>query len=416
MESALIRRWWTGLGRWEKVAAVVWLATLAGLLIHAQLVPVGKGSVYPDYYWALKRWLHGADTYPALSMGLDVRNYRYSPLVTALLAPLGLLPVKAGELLWRLLCIGSLLGGLALWMRDALIPVVNRSQKAILLLLLFPLVIGNVYNAQANILVLGLLLLTTSAVLRERWGLAAACAALAGFFKVYPIAMGLLLAGIYPRRFLPKFLIALAIGLLVPFACHHPAFVARQYGLWLQYLKGEDRSLWPLDITYANLQLLFRVWLVPISSESYRLMELGAAGLVASLCVAARRLGSEPRRFVSFTLDAALCWMTAFGPATETATYALLGPALAWAVLGSRLAGRSAWARWLYLTSYGVLLSTQILVLIAPRIFHAYRVLGPQPFAALLFLLVRSLDHFLGSQQASDTATGTDPAPAARAA
>jgi len=416
MEFTRAPRWWAGLGPWERLALVVWLATIAGVLIHSQLAPVGKGSVYPDYDWGLQRWLRGADTYPALSMGLDVRNYRYSPLVTATLAPLGLLPIKTGELLWRLLNIGCLLAGLGLWMRDALTPVLNRSQKAILLLLIFPLVIGNVYNAQANILVLGLLLLTTSAAVRQRWGLAAAGAALAAFFKVYPIAIGLLLTAMYPRRFFPRFLVALAIGLLIPFACQHPAFVTRQYGLWFEYLKGEDRSLWSLDLTYVNVQLLFRVWFLPISNESYRLIEVSAGVLLASLCASARRLGGDPRRLLSFTLDASLCWMTAFGPATETATYALLGPSLAWAVLGSRLASRPVWVRWLYLASYGLLLSTQLLVMVAPKVFHAYRVLGPQPFAVLLFLLVRTVDHFLESRLVGDSAASDDAAPAARAA
>lgn len=410
------RHWWLGLGRWEKLAGCVWLTAVAALVTNSLLAPAGKGTVYPDYYWALQRWLRGADTYPHVSMGLDVRNYRYSPLVTATLAPLGLLPLRAGEVLWRLLLVGCFMGGLSLWLRDALAPPANRSQKAVLLLLIFPLAIGNLYNGQANILVLGLLLATLSAVTRQRWGLAAACAALATLFKVYPIALGLLLASMYPRRFLPKFLVALAIGLLLPFLCQDPAFVARQYGLWFQYLRGEDRSLWSLDITYANLQLLFRVWLVPISGDSYRLIELGAGVLLASLCVAARRIGGDQRRLLSFTLDAAFCWMTAFGPATESATYALLAPSLAWAMLGSRLAGRPWWTRGLYVTCYGLLLSTQMLVLVAPRVFHAYRVLGPQPFTALLFLAVRTLDHFLESRRAPYSAAISHPAAAARAA
>jgi Glycosyltransferase family 87 len=415
MEWLQTRRWWGGLGRWEKLALSVWLAAVAALLVNCLLAPAGRGSVYPAYHWAAQRWLHGTDTYPSPGAGPDVQEYRYSPLVTATLAPLGLLPLKAGEVLWRLLIVGCFMGGLSLWMAEALTPSANRSQKAILLLLIFPLTIGNVHNGQANLLVMGLLLLTLFAVLREHWGLAAACAALAAFFKVYPIALGLMLASIYPRRFLAKFLVALLIGLLVPFVCQDPIFVARQYRLWFEHLRVEDRSLCTLDMTYANLQLICRVWLVPISSACYRLIELGAAVLLASLCIAARWLGGDPRRLLSFTLDTACCWMTAFGPATESPTYMLLAPSLAWAALASRAAGRSFWVRGLYLACYGGLLSTTILVLISPKLFHAYRVLGPQPSFALLFLVVRVLDHFLTSERIGVRAT-TAPVSAARAA
>jgi len=254
-------------------------------------------------------------------------------------------------------------------------------------------------------------------VSRERWGLAAACAALAAFFKVYPICLGLLLASMYPRRFLPRFLVALGIMLLVPFLFQSPAFVARQYGIWFEYLRTEDRSQGSLHHTYVNLQLLFRVWLVPISSDGYRAVELGTAIVLALMGVASRWLGSDRRLLLCFTFDVACCWMTAFGPATESATYILLAPALAWAVFRSRQPGRLSWVHGLYLTSYGLLLSSQLMVLLVPpRIFHAYRHMGPQHIAALLFLAVCTLDHFAGLGRERATAASSQASPAACAA
>ena len=42
--------------------------------------------------------------------------------------------------------------------------------------------------------------------------------ALATLIKGYPLALALLLAGLYPRRFPLRYLAALAAGLLLPFA------------------------------------------------------------------------------------------------------------------------------------------------------------------------------------------------------
>lgn len=416
MERIPARRWWSGLGGWEKLALVLWTVVVCGLITKSLLAPAGKNSVYPDYHWALERWCRSADTYPNGTVGNVACNYRYSPLVTATLAPLGLLPLKAGEVLWRLLIVGCFLAGLSVWMRDVLPQPIGRSQKAILLLLVFPLIIGNVHNGQANLLVLGLLLVSLSGVSRQRWGLAAVCAALATFLKVYPVALGVLLACLYPRRFLPKFLVALAVGLVVPFLFQDPAYVARQYSLWFEYLRVEDRSHLAVAGGYVHVQMLFRVWLVPINRESYRLIELAAGTLVASLCIAGRLRGDDQRRLWTLLLDLACCWMTAFGPTTESSTYALLAPSLAWAVLGSRLQRQPFWARGLLTTCYLALLSAQIVVWFPRWVFDSYRVLGPQPLAALLFLTVRIVEHFLVSARAVGSTTPGLPAPVARAA
>lgn len=387
------RRWdWAARGPWERWALSLWGITCLIVLALVLLTPSGKRSVFAEYHAAAAFWRSGHDTYTngvGTQLELIQRdgkyNYRYGPPVTAALVPLGLLPLKAGDVVWRLLNVVVLLAGLALWSKHVLPGTPTPERQAVLLALILPFVIGNIHNGQANLLLLGLLLVGTAAVGVERWNLAAVCLALAVFLKVYPLALGLLLAVLYPRRLLPRLGAALALGVLLPSLLHDPGYVWRQYALWFAYLGVEDRTHIAWDCVYVDVQLLCKVWLTPIDTTTYRGLEVAAGAILAVLCLVGQRLGWERRRLLTFTLGVGLCWMTAFGPATEAATYCLLAPVLAWALLQSRQQETPAWITAVLLASLVLLLSSQIVVWF-PGLYKSYRFLGPQPVGALLLL------------------------------
>ena len=213
-----------------------------------------RDTVYPIFAEAGRRWLAGGDLYEPVA-GLDA--YRYSPLVAALLVPFGLLPDGPGGLLWRLAGSAVFCGGLAWWGRAVLPPALTRGQRALLFLLPAPLTFGNVHNGQANVLIVGLLLLAVAAVARERFNVAALCLAVACLFKVYPIAVGLLLAALYPRRLAPRLGLLLAAGLLLPFLLQRSGYVAAQYAGWVEHLAQNDRQLRPRALWYRDARLLW---------------------------------------------------------------------------------------------------------------------------------------------------------------
>lgn len=379
MKFDLLRRW-RGLDRWERLAVMVWAAILLAVCGRGVLQPRSH-SVYPIYAGAAERWLQGEDLYQAIP-GYDY--YRYSPLVAVLFVPLHLLPDAAGGVLWRLLNAGVYLGCLAWWSRVALPVPLSRSQRALLFLLVVPLSIGSLNNAQGNALVLGLLLATTAAAATKRWNLAALCIALACLFKLYPVALGLLLAAVYPRRFAPRLAGALAVGLLLPFVLQHPGYVADQYVRWTDHLVSYDRHSAQAGAWYRDALLLTRVWLAPLGRQGYLVMQLVAAAGVAGLCLAARRAGWPARRLLALLLGLGCCWMTAFGPATESCTYILLAPSLAWALIQAWRDRQPRWVRALLLASLALLWLSQAAIWFPkPRRLHE---LGAQPFAALLFL------------------------------
>jgi hypothetical protein len=309
-------------------------------------------------------------------------------------APLALLPEHLGALLWRLLNAGVFLAGMACWARMLLPPDLGRDRQALLFLLALPLVVGSINNAQANALMTGLILLALAAAASERWNWAALGIALACVLKIYPVAVGLLLALVYPRRFTVRFGAALALGVGLPFLLQDPAYVARQYAHWYCALQADDRSAWDLRSSYRDLWLLIRLVGLPISRHAYLIVQLGAAGMVAALCWWQARQKAKQRVVLNTILGLGACWMTLCGPATESCTYILLAPTLAWAVL-------EAWHRpdapapgpsrpwrcglvWTLAASYAVFLSSFVATWF-PGVARLHA-LGTHPLAALLLL------------------------------
>jgi len=242
--------------------------------------------------------------------------------------------------------------------------------------------LGNLNNGQSNPLMLGLLLLAVTGAAAERWTIAALGVALASLFKGYPVAIGLLLAALYPRRFTLRFALALAGCAALPFVLQRPDYVAGQYASWFDHLLHEPRYGW-MEAWYCDFRLLCRVWFVPLGVHAYLAIQLVTAAGIAAVCLAAQRGGWAPRRVLSLVFGLTCCWITVFGLSTESATYILLGPALAWALVEARLEKRAPATRALLVCSYGLLVTTQIAAWF-PGMVQRVRELGSQPFAGLL--------------------------------
>jgi hypothetical protein len=365
--------------RWERGAITVWTALLLFFCVRALLWPRAH-SVYPIFSTAARNWMAGTDLYKATG---EFDIYRYSPLVTVLLVPLASLPVWLGGVLWRILDVGVYLAALTWWSRAVLPRILTRTHRAMLFLLVVVPSIGSVINGQSNLLVMGLLLAALAAVTEERWNLASTLVALACLFKLYPIAVGLLLALIYPRRFLVRLVAALIVGFALPFVLQNPAYVARQYTDWAQQLQEDDRQGRPRELWYRDFRLLDWMWGRPLTSRSYLIVQLTAAAGIAATCGYAARRRWPERRLLRLLLSLSCCWMTVMGPATEPSTYTLLAPSLAWALLEAWLERRGLFRRGLLVASYSLLVAYHVAGWFPVKI--AFRNAGPEALAGLLF-------------------------------
>ncbi len=402
-----------------RIAVVLWAIGVLVISVRVFLQPT-KHSVYPTFAQAGRDWLARAELYGKSTVAVD--QFRYSPLVAASFVPFAVLSERAGNLLWHWVNVGVLLGALVWWVRVALgvhdsgrLRSANsgrlrsadsgrlRSRLAWILILVLPLALGTMNNGQSNALVLGLMLAAVAASMERRWGLAALTLSLACLFKVYPIALALLLVVAYPRPLTWRLVVALAAGIALPFVLQNPAYVTEEYLAWLRHLGGDDRQTWPVELTYRDLRLLCRVWWSPIEARTYQIIQGLTAIGIAGICFVLRHLLpsrgktldqqlSEQRLLLSlFAL--ASCWMTVFGAATESSTYVILAPALAAVLVTAWQEDRPHWERLLLASCYGLLLAAQIANWFPfGRWFHT---LGPQPAAGLVFFVYLLLRAFL---------------------
>lgn len=212
--------------------------------------------------------------------------------------------------------------------------------------------------------------------------IAALCVGVATYFKVYPLAMGLLLAVLHPRKFPVRLALALVAIFLFSLVLQRPAYVLEQYSNWVHSLPKDPRRTQNYFGTYRDFWLLLRVLRVPISLPGWALLQ-AAAGAAVAVCLALlQRRGMPAEKLDFLLLTLGTCWMLLFGPATESATYVLLAPplALAW------VRWRGGQARWLpgAVAGYALLLASQMFTSWAHQYQNAYTHLI-QPVGALIF-------------------------------
>jgi hypothetical protein len=251
--------------------------------------------------------------------------------------------------------------------------------------LCLPLVAGNIFNAQLNPIVAALMLAGVAAFSRERYNLAAAAVAGAALVKVYPVALGLLLCVVEPRRFAPRLLLAVAIGGLSPFALQSEGYVTQQFADWVDRVEDDDRTEQPIYKGYHDFQKLLRRWGLPTPLAAYREMEVAAGCLAAALVLWGRRSGWDRPRQIEACTGLGFVWCTLFGPATEAATYMLLAPVAAAAVVSvtGRPLGERVWIR----GAYVLLISTPVASWFPRPMSDPWRALVPQAHAALMLLM-----------------------------
>jgi hypothetical protein len=345
-------------GHLFRITIVAW-AVIAVLSVgRAALIRFPRHcGCYQIYAQAGRDWAGGADLYSS-EPGLAV--FRYSPLVAALLTPIGFMPDMLGSAVLRATTLAAFL--IAVWRWSAIAAPLSLTfrQRLIFLLLLAPLAARSLIDVQFNGLLAALLVLGTTSLVQRRTGWAARWWTAACLIKAYVIALPLVAIILYRRRFAVPFAIAAAVGLMLPFTFQSPIYVARQYELWLRWgLNGRDSSEFQ-DIRFVLANLGIHWTLL-----EYRLAELLSAAGVALICYRRRATENadvlaDDRRLLSLTLGLSAAWMLLFGPATEDCTYILFAPTMAWIVLESALRPASRWLRAVVYGGYGLFVAGQI--------------------------------------------------------
>jgi hypothetical protein len=364
---------------WTRSAWVIWTAVVV-IMVLRPLVASYRGTSFDTYLLAGVHWIYGERVYS------QWMGFVYSPVVAVFFAPFAYLPSTLANIVWRALNAGLLLGGLAALLKSNLFAGIKERNYGLVYILLVPLAVGNIDISQANPLVEGLLLAAIAAVYVERWNSAALCVAIATCFKIYPIAVGLLICVIAPRRFIGRLLIALLLLLLVPFVFQHWSYVADQYQAWITTRTAEDRRGWPTEKLPLDLWFMIHSFAhLPISPRIYSLFQLGTAGALAFFCGFQTWKGWSKNRVLSGLFCLASIWMTLCGPATESYTYLILAPAVILALVQAFDAPQPAGLRTLVAGAFVLQLLAAARASFLPHFKPAWA-LSILPCSALVFL------------------------------
>jgi Glycosyltransferase family 87 len=365
---------------WTVTAWISW--TLALLVLVVRFCGgFHRAYAFDDYISAGFHWIHGEYLYA------NWRGFIYSPLTAAFFAPFAYLPRGFAYALWLLLSAGALLGGLAALLKTTFFPVISRAYCGIIYLLLLPVTLGNLDVGQANALVIGLLMFAIAAVRGERWNLAALCIVIPTYFKIYPLAVGMLICAIAPRRFAWRLLLVLVLLGVAPFLLQHWSYVTDQYQAWFRTRTSDDRLNYPIN--YVPLDLWFLVHSIghlPVSPWVYTLIQVGTGGGLALLCLWGKCRHWKTERVLTTLFFLVSVWMVLCGPATESHTYLLLAPALILGLVQSFNAYYPFWSRALICTSFALQFVNHNSR--TSYLFHLKQtwIFSAQPISALLFL------------------------------
>jgi hypothetical protein len=335
-----------------KIVALLWCLVLLVVFIRAGYSP-GKNTVIGTYLRAARHWLDGADLYHQRT------GFVYGPLIAALFVPLEIVPKIVSEIASRLLYVSVFLGAVALWLKAGFHRAIPESRHWLVFLLLLPLTIGNINNAQINPLLIGLIMIAILSVHSERWMLAAFCIALTVHLKIYPIAVGMLLMVVAPRKFTWRLVAALvALGAL-SFVLQKPSYVLEQYQLWIATRAADNRRLWSGNQTPHDLWLLLRVAHLSISPNAYMAVQVLSGAAVGAVCLLGRLRHWSPERLFVTMLSLVCAWMMLCGPATESCTYVILAPAVTLALVSALSRPMPVAMRSLIVASFALLVIAQ---------------------------------------------------------
>jgi len=315
---------------WMKAGLILWMVLISVVAFRATLFP-RKNSVYPAYHAAAQHFLNKEDIYNRQDPGKGIDLFRYSPSFAAFTIPMTILPEAWAGGFWRMIQ-----GQGLLWV---LILLANRLwtnpyQRGMFLILCIPLSIGSLNNGQVNPMIVISLALGLIWGMEGRWWMAGMAISLAVFLKIFPLAVALLFVLIGGWR--------LALGLVVgiiftegfAFLIAPSDYVINQWIHWFELLGRDDRKMWPIEAGYRDGWLLLKLAGLTPPYWVYQSIQAGS-GLALAFLVFGVSRGLGPARALLVAWSLGNCWMMVFGPTTESSTYTLLAPVLAFALLES---------------------------------------------------------------------------------
>jgi hypothetical protein len=206
---------------------------------------------------------------------------------------------------------------------------------------------------------------------------------MATLIKGYPLALALVLAVLYPRRFPVRYLAAVGLGLALPFAVQTPAVATAQTVSWIKHLTMSTGVTRP-EVA-RSFDSLFEIYGNGLGNRTFLVLEMLAGAAVLGLGLWQARHTTDQRVLLTRVYVLFAIWVVLFGPATESCTYVVAAPAIAW-ILVEAFDRPAWWSTRLLLAASLLLMGPLVTDLPGHTIRQFAATHGSQPIGALLFL------------------------------
>lgn len=346
-----------------------------------------RAGLHPHRPTSLTTYLTGGSAWAASRpLYTNWRGFVYPPVIALLFSLFARIPLALAAVLWRLLTAGIFLLGATQVLRLNVFQRILSKNRGLVLIALLPLSLGNIDNAQANPLIAGLMMLSVAFLQAEAWTLCALTAAVATTFKIYPVALALLLCLLRPRPLIWRFALILVLLALLPFALKDSHYVSSQYHAWWQTRVSDDRFQYPIKDAPLDLwYLLVRLGHLPVGEKVYTVFQaLSGIALAGFVWDQSRRSIPLVDILAGLFLLVSV-WMLLLGPATENQTYVVLAPAACLMAVQSLNSRTALLTRVLALGAFGLLLGAVARNSLIPSLKSPVY-MAIQPVAALVLL------------------------------
>jgi hypothetical protein len=301
-----------------RMAVVGWFLAMLPICILVAHNPHAS-TVTTYYHDASGHWMSRGELYDNTH---PATFFLYLPHFAILFSIFHLLPVPAGEILWRLCSAAVLSTGIWRFVKQFFGEAAPRVFLWVMLLAV-PLCVAAIRNGQANVILSGVMLHATASLGTKKWWSAAAFMVLALIAKPVILALILLALVVYRPLWLPMLLSLLALAVF-PFFFAAPDYVLAQYRAFLTNLSscavatGDD---------YADITGILQAFHLQLSTPVSEIVRAFAGLLTLGLWwLGARRLREPMRAFWLLTLTA--CYFMLFNPMNESNSYVILAPVM----------------------------------------------------------------------------------------
>ncbi|OGW14944.1 MAG: hypothetical protein A3K09_06390 [Nitrospinae bacterium RIFCSPLOWO2_12_FULL_47_7] len=206
-----------------KPAILIFTAIMFAMIVSQVITRELPINVYNTYAAAAQKLANHMYPYPREAVEFHA-GYKYSTLFGVLFYPIQALPFELGRFLWILINFSVFMLGLGTFLvhvfknkNHTLAALLDKPYKlAILLILIFNEMSVSIKIGQANSLICGMMLLGLAFYAQGRNFSAGIILALASNFKIFPLALALLLLWDFRQAYWKSFLLGYIAALLLP--------------------------------------------------------------------------------------------------------------------------------------------------------------------------------------------------------